>query len=70
MGQQERATVSIIGCDGIHYNLIFKYGCGHSKEVESLYEPFGYLIINLVILYAMQFVGGLMVESRRKPVPQ
>src|ERR1700723_3067940 len=38
VGQQERAAVSIIGCDGIPYNLIFKYGCGHCKEVESLYD--------------------------------
>ena len=38
--------------------------------IHGDWVPFGYLIINLVILYAMQFVGGLMMERRRKPVPQ
>jgi uncharacterized protein YacL len=32
--------------------------------------PFGYLILNIVILYFMQFVAGLMMESHRKPHPR
>jgi hypothetical protein len=27
-----------IGCNGIHYNLIFWYGYYYCKEIESLYD--------------------------------
>lgn len=41
-----------------------------ATTIHGDWVPFGYLIINLVVLYAIQFVGGLMMEGDRKPVPQ
>ena len=28
----------IIGCNGIHYNVIFWYGYCYSKEIEGLHD--------------------------------
>ena len=35
---EQQAEAPCIGCNGIHYDVIFRYGYCYCKEIEGLYD--------------------------------